>query len=151
MAARDTPKVSFQTLGQTVLAIQQTETASRTQNKRKNRSRQYSIELLQLAKEFSNQSPNELAYNGELSVLQTFIEAHGVSLKVRSQRGLTLLHSAASNNQIDTMVYLIDSGIEIDAVDNVGNTALHVCTINGHVQSIDLLLSRRASDKSKVV
>ena len=136
-------KLNFQTAGQTVLTIK---TQSNKRRRKRNRKKNTSFELNELAEEVSNWSPHELASDGDLSVLQTRIESFNVSLKLRDSQGLTLLHAATANNQLDTMNYLIDSGIAIDAVDDNGNTALHTATFNGHIDSIHLLLNRKASD-----
>ena len=136
-------KLNFQTVGQTVLTIK---TQSNKRRRKRNRKKNTSFELNELAEEVSNWSPHELASDGDLSVLQTRIESFNVSLKLRDSQGLTLLHAATANNQLDTMNYLIDSGIAIDAVDDNGNTALHTATFNNHIDSIHLLLNRKASD-----
>ena len=143
MAAKRESKLHFQTVGQTVLTIQ---TQSNETRRKRNRKKNSIFQLSELAEEVSNRLPHELASAGDLSVLQTRIESFNVSLKLRDSQGLTLLHAATANNQLDTMNYLIDSGIAIDAVDDNGNTALHAATLNGHIESIHLLLNRNASD-----
>ena len=143
MAAKRESKLNFQTVGESVLTIQ---TKSNKSRRKRNRKKNTSFELCELDEEVSNRLPHELASDGDLGVLQTDIESFNVSLKLRDSQGLTLLHAATANNQLDTMNYLIDSGIAIDAVDDNGNTALHTATLNGHIDSIHLLLNRKASD-----
>lgn len=117
---------------------------------RKKRSRQSSKELSQelihLASEYDNKSPHELAFEGELSILRTRIDTFGLSLKTRGAKGETLLHSATSGNQIDTMLYLIESGVPLNAVDKEGNTALHVAVINQCIESIHIIINNNADD-----
>ena len=136
-------KINFHTVGQTALTIK---TQSNKSRRKSNRKKNTSFELNELAEEVSNWSPHELASDGDLSVLQTRIESFNVSLKLRDSQELTLLHAATANNQLDTMNYLIDSGIAIDAVDDNGNTALHTATLSHHIDSIHLLLNHKASD-----
>ena len=91
-----------------------------------------------------------LAADGNLNELKTFVSATGqtkVSLMEVDDKGATLLHHAAAHNQTDVMQYLMECGVNCDAVDNDGNTPLHLATISGSVEAIHcLLLNNRASD-----
>ena len=92
------------------------------------------------------QSPYQLAAEGKLEELKVFIEALG-SVKETDENGATLLHHAAASNQTAIMQYLIlSTSININAVDNDGNTALHLATINGHSDAIHFLLHSGAND-----
>lgn len=90
-----------------------------------------------------------LAADGNLNELKTFVSASDQTKALREvdDNGATLLHHAAAHNQTDVIQYLIECGVDCDAVDNDGNTPLHLATSHGSVEAIHcLLLSNRASD-----
>ena len=58
----------------------------------------------------------------------------------------TPLHNASINGHVAVMQNLLDSGVDIDAVDCDGNTALHLAVTNGQREAVDLLLERKASN-----
>ncbi len=91
-------------------------------------------------------SPTQLASRGNLEDLKDFIEISEMFIGDRDENGATLLHHASSNNQIAVMQHLIDSGIDLNAVDNDGNTALHLAVSKGHIEAARLLLEAGASD-----
>lgn len=91
------------------------------------------------------ESPFLLASAGDLTRLKA--AAH-LSLRDTDREGCTLLHHASKNGHLPVMQYLIDSGINVDAVDRNGNTALHQAVASGQVQAMDLLLT--CSDGSAV-
>ena len=90
---------------------------------------------------------HEIAKRGDLELLRAHIEDKGFPVMVRDDNEGTLLHAAAATNQVNVLSYLLDcSSSIIDTVDRDGNTALHVATINGHIESMHLLLDKGASD-----
>lgn len=91
-------------------------------------------------------SPYQLAANGHLDELKSFIEIYGTTLKECDENKATFLHHAASTNQIATMQYLIESGVNLAATDKHGHTALHVAVLQGHVEAVHLLLSSGIND-----
>ena len=138
-------QLDFPAAGRIVTVWQQKGKGVRKKRSRQS-SKEVSEELIELANEHNNKPPHELAFEGELGILRARIDAYGVSLKAKGAKGETLLHSATSGNQIDTMLYLIESGVPLDAVDADGNTALHIAVINQFIESIHLLLNHNASD-----
>ena len=115
--------------------------------KRKNRtSKQVSLEMIKNISGDDFTTPQQLAASGNLEDLKALIEVYKVTMKERCENYATLLHHAASNNQVAVMQYLIESGIDLNAIDKNGNTALHVATIQGHVDALHVLLKNRAND-----
>lgn len=120
--------------------------ARRKKKRSRGEKKQISLEMF---KNFSSEEmkpPHELAAEGDLEELKALIETFSLTLKECSEDGSTLLHSATQSNQVVVMQYLIESGIQLDAVDNDGNTALHVAVEKGHIEALHLLLNSGATD-----
>jgi len=62
-----------------------------------------------------------------------------------AQGGMSLLHYAALWGHIDTATALIESGAEMDAVDDNGNTPLHIAVDEGHISVIEFLVGKGAA------
>ena len=92
-------------------------------------------------------SLHELAKGGSLEELKHSLKIENTqALKVLNNKGSTLLHAAAGTNQMAVMQYLVDHGLDMNAVDHEGNTALHVAVQNGCIDAVHLLLNSGASD-----
>lgn len=113
--------------------------------KRKNRlTKNSSVELVQnLSTDFS---PQQLAENGDLEALKSFLEVFGITIKERDENQATLLHHATAANQVEVMKYLIESGIDLNATDKDGYTALHIAVLQGHIEATHLLLESGIDD-----
>ena len=83
----------------------------------------------------------ELAKEGNLALVREFAD-----VRVCDSSGGNPLHAAASNDQVEVMQYLIDSGISLNATDKKGNTALHIATQNVCLRAVDLLMEKKAND-----
>lgn len=113
--------------------------------KKRSRNTPVSLELVRnLSTDFK--PPQQLAASGDLESLKSFLELFGITLKERDENQATLLHHAASANQIAVMNYLINSGIELNATDKDGHTALHIAAIQGHIEALNLLLDNGIND-----
>lgn len=122
------------------------EATTKRQKKGRHSKQQISLEVFKNLSSEDYQSPYQLAVEGKLEELKMFIESVG-SIKERDENGATLLHHAAASNQVAVMQYLIPSiGININAVDNDSNTALHLAATNGHSDAVHLLLHGGAND-----
>ena len=89
--------------------------------------------------------PHIHASKGDLHALKASINAFCLSLKERGNDNSTLLHHAARSRQLAIMEFLVEKEIDLDAVDNSGNTALHLSVMACHVDGIHLLLKAGAS------
>lgn len=59
--------------------------------------------------------------------------------------GLRPLHYAAYQNYIECVNLLLVRGAEVDAVDDIGYTAIHLCAERGYLDLMLLLLQHGAS------
>lgn len=57
----------------------------------------------------------------------------------------TPLHAAASSGQMTVVKFLLELGVEVDAVNVHGNTALHIACLNGQDPVVSELLQFGAS------
>ena len=92
-------------------------------------------------------SPFEIASEGNLEVLKSYCENYSGMLKELDECQATVLHHAARNSQIAVMQYVIEGGVDLNATDKDGNTALHVATLQHHAEAISLLLSNGINDE----
>lgn len=76
-------------------------------------------------------------------IIQKFIDK-GSDLTETDLKGETALHKAARFAQLSVAVRLLRAGVEVDAVDRLGMTALHWAALNGNVQLTRLLLIHQA-------
>ena len=59
-----------------------------------------------------------------------FLFTKGLRPNVQSQDGDMLLHCAASNNDIASMIIILENGAKINALDSQGAAALHLSLIH---------------------
>jgi ankyrin repeat protein len=62
----------------------------------------------------------------------------------RSPEGDTCLHIAALRGDYRAAVLLIDGGVSVNSIGDMGNTPLHYAAAEGHQEIFDLLVSRGA-------
>ena len=68
------------------------------------------------------------AGEGNIPLLEESIRKLNLSLNVADSNGFTLIHSAASYNQIETLRWILSKGgVDINAKDTDGDTPLHHC------------------------
>lgn len=97
-----------------------------------------------------------------IDMIKKYQKEHNELQKIRvSQTGWTLLHCAAENLFTDVTEWLINNGIDVDILDNNGNTAFLIaldaaidCSIQDNSFEIDfsiinLLLSKGAQENIK--
>lgn len=83
----------------------------------------------------------------DLEKLRELIATFGPNAVVYSKSGDTLLHYACyacEEENPDVVRILIEAGVDVDAKNVSGATALHIACFNGHVNSIRLLLEHGA-------
>lgn len=56
-----------------------------------------------------------------------------------------LIHSAASFGRVEILSMLLDAGVDVNALDNLGRNACHLAIDNGHLSVLELLIARGAS------
>ena len=83
------------------------------------------------------------AYRGSADVALCLIKEFSCDINTRAYFGKSLLHDACEGGSLTLVRYLLRS-ISVLCIDNEGNTPLHTCSIFGHVQCVDALLSSDA-------
>ena len=77
------------------------------------------------------------ASEGNLALLQSSLTSLNLPLSAADENGYTLLHAAASYNQLQIMELLIQNGVDVNATDNDGDSALHYA---GNAQAAQMLI-----------
>ena len=91
----------------------------------------------------NNTSLNVAAAFGQADVALSLISEFGCDPHVRGQFGRTVLHHACEGGSVDLVKILLPLLSLLDT-DNVGNSPLHVCSSNGHVECVEALLHSNA-------
>ncbi len=94
---------------------------------------------------------------GNLDTLLELLNENKVNLCIRDEQGRTLLHYtiAMENKKINEAVryliikYLIEHGCDVNARDNVGDTALHYAVLKGYYSIMQLLIHYGADVNAK--
>ena len=94
----------------------------------------------------NTKDPVVLIKEGDLAGLIVLIDSIQVSMKYKDESGFTLLHYAASHNQVAIIQYLLDSDMDVNQIDIDGNTALHLAIKNGHTEAMKCLLDPKNID-----
>ena len=71
---------------------------------------------------------------GYLEIVEVLVQ-HGADIDARTEdpRGVSRLHEAMSNNQIDAVKYLIDYGVNVNIFDGSGFSPLHTAAEHGYI------------------
>ena len=78
-----------------------------------------------------------------LELLKLF-ESHGAKLDVTIERYGSLLHLGVLQSRPHVCQYLIDSGIDVDLLNDDGESPLHLAADRGRLASVELLLKNGA-------
>ena len=81
------------------------------------------------------------ASKGREKVVATLLKC-GSDINAKDEDGNTPLHKAVKFGSVTRL--LLESGADIDIVNDYGETALALCAYNGHEQSLQLLLKSKA-------
>ena len=98
----------------------------------------------------ANKDPIVLIKEGDLAGLTVLIDSMLVSVKYEDESSFTLLHHAASHNQVAIIQYLLDSDMDANQTDIDGNTPLHIAIKNGHTEAMKCLLDHKGIDTAIV-
>ena len=92
-------------------------------------------------------SCNDLQYvaaNGQISQVESILQAQPNLVKCRGVRGFTPLHLAADKDQTEAIQVLLAHGAEINARTDAGDTPLHWAARDGRMNAAKLLLGEGA-------
>ena len=67
---------------------------------------------------------------------------HGAVVDVCAEGGLTPLHIAARSNCPHSLLALVNNGAALDALDELGRTALQLAVMEGHWECVSILERR---------
>ena len=87
------------------------------------------------------------AKRGETATLRDLVGEDCALLQVRDKDGSTLLHCAAWNGHVETVAFILDAGLEINAHNqnsHWGTTPLHAAAHGNQRAVAELLVSRGA-------
>lgn len=90
---------------------------------------------------------SEHGFNGEKEIAHKMMDrllAYGADVNAVSQKGLTALHTAAKNNNIIAINYLLDHKAVMNCRNDNLRTPLHLAAVYGKVEAVKLLLERGA-------
>lgn len=79
--------------------------------------------------------------NHQVGRLQSLHPLHIIIWYTRCYSFLTALHLATDKSNYDIMELLLDKGAKVNALDNLGQTALHRAAQQGNVQACQLLMA----------
>lgn len=83
---------------------------------------------------------------GENDVINALWEKNSKAIHNKTPRQETVLHILSARDHKDELIQkAIDQGVDIDAVDVFGNTALHYACKNGQEKNVQVLLNAGAS------
>ena len=74
-----------------------------------------------LFEELSQLNPVDVVVDGKLKDLKMLVDEFNLNLHGRLADGATLLHLAVEKNQLETAEYLMDRGIDVNAVNCKGS------------------------------
>ena len=87
------------------------------------------------------------ANSGDLIGLEEAIKA-GANINAQDENGSSLI-LASLNGNFEIAAFLINNGIDVNAVDEYGRTALMYASKDGYIEIVDLLLKNKADINSK--
>ncbi|UCH83917.1 MAG: ankyrin repeat domain-containing protein [Candidatus Latescibacterota bacterium] len=83
---------------------------------------------------------HDLARTGDLEQVKNLIDQSPDLLNALNEEEETPLHFAAASGNLDLVEYLVSSGAEVDAPNNVGQTPLLYAAYDGHVEICEFLI-----------
>ena len=86
----------------------------------------------------------QLIREGNLVEIKAIVEADNNIIHQKNERGFTPLLLAGYSNQLELTLYFLKQGVEINAVDAAGNTALMGVCFKGYLEIAKTLISNGA-------
>jgi ankyrin repeat protein len=80
---------------------------------------------------------HEAAWSGDVAEVRLLVAA-GVNLE-KLENGMSPLHLAAGNGQVETVKVLVELGADKNAHTAGGMTPLHMAAVEGHVETVKVL------------
>ena len=77
------------------------------------------------------------------------LEEYGANVTITNSTLLNVLHMAAQNNKVPSMIYLSDK-VDINAADEKGHTALHWAAYSGSEDVVAYILTKNSIDINAV-
>ena len=81
------------------------------------------------------------ALGGSLETVTWLVKEKKAMLNTCDDEEWRPLHFAASKGHTDICVFLVQSGADVNAKENQGNTPLHLAAAKGHAETVDALLA----------
>jgi ankyrin repeat protein len=97
--------------------------------------------------QIDSSTPWMAASEGNLSLLQSSLSSLNLPFTAADENGYTLLHAAASYNQIEILHFLLNNQVNINAADNDGDSALHYA---GNAQAAQILVQVGKANPAQV-
>lgn len=83
----------------------------------------------------------ELAQNNQLDMLKTEV----TNINITDTRGRNLLHYAVIGNSVETVLWLINQGINVNQADESGETVLFECVRRSNIELAKILIANFAN------
>ncbi len=93
---------------------------------------------------YSKNMAHQAAEYGGIDVLERIGNYYNISLNIQDGTGRTPLFYAAEAGKVETVDYLIEQGLDVNARNSINWTALHVAIRYGQVPVVQHLLARGA-------
>lgn len=79
----------------------------------------------QNTQEIDSSTPWMAASEGNLPLLQASLSVLNLPVTIADENGYTLLHAASAYSRLQVMEWLFSKGVDVNAVDSDGDSALH--------------------------
>lgn len=84
------------------------------------------------------------AFEGQRETVEHLLKS-GVSAKIKTAEGMTVIIAAAWNGHADVVEVLLEHGADVEArLDSGGGTALHIAAFDGYVATVRVLIENGA-------
>lgn len=115
------------------------------------RFRQISVFILifQLSNDLYQFSPIDAAFHGHEGVIKLLVASSASVLNARDSSGSSPLHEAMKSGNLNAARCIVHLGADVNIIDNVGQTILHVAALTGNAQAVEYILERNLIDVNR--